>query len=64
MSCTQLSQDSDQLRRLSGDEQPLLRLTQKANVTLHSYPFRDEGSLSDTVREIFIDWPTMEEVQR
>ncbi len=91
------------LHRLSGDEQPPLRLTQEATAALHSYPFPgnvrelenalihasalasnrlitldclpaqiaeatkkkdEEGNMSDPVREIIADWPTMEELQR
>jgi DNA-binding NtrC family response regulator len=90
------------LRRLSGHEQPPLRLTQEATIALRSYPFpgnvrelenvliqasalasnrlitldclpaqiaeatkKDgERGMSDPVREIIVDWPTMEELQR
>jgi DNA-binding NtrC family response regulator len=90
------------LRRLSGHEQPPLRLTQEATTALRSYPFpgnvrelenvlihasalasnrlitfdclpaqiaeatkKDgERGMSDPVREIIVDWPTMEELQR
>jgi DNA-binding NtrC family response regulator len=90
------------LRRLSGDEQPPLRLTQEATAALHSYQFpgnvrelenalihasalasnrlipldclpaqivdasarEDAEKVIDPVREIIVDWPTMDELQR